>query len=86
MGAPLGLGRRPSGESGTVAAVPTIVNAVVDARAEPGVTDVDIPVTPEKVWRILKEKGCSRIGLSLRYALRLTAMRLRFFATLRMTV
>ena len=51
------LGAKGIGESGTVAAVPTIVNAVVDALAHLGVTHVDIPVTPEKVWRILKEKG-----------------------------
>ena len=34
-----------------------IVNAVVDALSHLGVTHVDIPITPEKVWRILKEKG-----------------------------
>ena len=33
------------------------LHAVVDALAHLGVTHIDIPITPEKVWRILKEKG-----------------------------
>ena len=40
-----------------VAAPPAIVNAVVDALAHLGVRHIDIPITPEKVWTILKEKG-----------------------------
>ena len=34
-----------------------IVNAVVDALAHLGVRHIDIPITPQKVWRILKDKG-----------------------------
>ena len=34
-----------------------VVNAVVDALAHLGVRHIDIPITPEKVWRILKDKG-----------------------------
>jgi carbon-monoxide dehydrogenase large subunit len=45
------------GESPTIAAVPAIVNAVVDALAPIGVRHVDIPVKAEKVWRILNDKG-----------------------------
>ncbi len=51
------LGAKGVGESATVGAPPAIVNAVVDALAHLGVKHVDIPITPEKVWRILKEKG-----------------------------
>jgi len=40
-----------------VGAPPAIVNAVVDALAHLGVRHIDIPITPEKVWRILKDKG-----------------------------
>jgi len=40
-----------------VGAPPAIVNAVVDALSHLGVTHVDIPMTPERVWRILKDKG-----------------------------
>jgi carbon-monoxide dehydrogenase large subunit len=51
------FGAKGVGESATVGAPPAIVNAVVDALAHLGVRHIDIPVTPEKVWRILKEKG-----------------------------
>ncbi len=34
-----------------------IVNAVIDALSHLGVKHLDIPMTPEKVWKILKEKG-----------------------------
>ncbi len=51
------FGAKGVGESPTVGAPPAIANAVVDALAHLGVTHVDIPITPEKVWRILKEKG-----------------------------
>jgi carbon-monoxide dehydrogenase large subunit len=45
------------GESATVGAPPAIVNAVVDALAHLGVKHFEIPITPEKVWKVLKEKG-----------------------------
>ena len=51
------LGAKGVGESATVGAPPAIVNAVVDALAHLGVRHVDIPITPEKVWKILQEKG-----------------------------
>jgi len=51
------LGAKGVGESATVGAPPAIANAVVDALAHLGVKHVDIPITPEKVWKILKEKG-----------------------------
>ncbi len=51
------LGAKGVGESATVGAPPAIVNAVVDALAHLGVTHIDIPITPEKVWTILKENG-----------------------------
>ena len=51
------LGAKGIGESATVGAPPAIVNAVVDALAHLGVRHIDIPITPEKVWNILREKG-----------------------------
>jgi aerobic carbon-monoxide dehydrogenase large subunit len=51
------FGAKGVGESATVGAPPAIVNAVVDALAHLGVKHIDIPVTPEKVWQILKDKG-----------------------------
>ena len=51
------FGAKGVGESATVGAPPAIVNAVVDALSHLGVKHIDIPMTPEKVWKILKEKG-----------------------------
>src|SRR6266436_827308 len=51
------FGAKGVGESATVGAPPAIANAVVDALSHVGVRHVDIPITPEKVWRLLKEHG-----------------------------
>ncbi|MGI9544718.1 MAG: molybdopterin cofactor-binding domain-containing protein, partial [Cyclobacteriaceae bacterium] len=51
------IGAKGVGESPTVGAPPAIANAIVDALAHLGVTHMDIPITPYKVWKILKEKG-----------------------------
>jgi carbon-monoxide dehydrogenase large subunit len=50
---------RRVGESATVGAPPAIANAVVDALRHLGVTHIDLPITPEKVWRVLKAKGAA---------------------------
>ncbi len=47
------LGVKGCGEAGCAGALPSVMNAVVDALSEYGVTHIDMPVTPEKVWRIL---------------------------------
>ena len=51
------LGARGIGESGTVGAPAAIANAVVDALWHLGVRHIDIPITPAKVWKLLREKG-----------------------------
>src|SRR5665213_52116 len=51
------IGAQGVGESATVGAPPAIVNAVVDALWHLGVRNVDIPMTPQKIWAILNEKG-----------------------------
>ena len=53
------IGAKGVGESATVGAPPAIVNAVVDALWHLGVRNIDIPMTPQKVWAILHEKGIS---------------------------
>ena len=53
------IGAKGVGESATVGAPAAIANAVVDALAHLGVTNIDIPITPWKVWNILHEKGVS---------------------------
>jgi carbon-monoxide dehydrogenase large subunit len=45
------LGVKGIGEAGTIAATPTVVNAVMDAL---GIKHLDMPLTPEKVWRALR--------------------------------
>ena len=51
------LGAKGAGETGTIAASPAIVNACVDALKHLGVTHIDMPVTSEKVWRLLDAKN-----------------------------
>lgn len=51
------IGAKGVGESATVGAPPAIANAVVDALRHLGVRHIDIPITPQKVWAILREKG-----------------------------
>jgi carbon-monoxide dehydrogenase large subunit len=41
------------GESATIAAAPAVVNAVVDALEPFGVEHIDMPITPESVWRAI---------------------------------
>ncbi len=53
------LGAKGVGESATVGSPAAIVNAVVDALSPLGVTHIDIPITPWKVWKILHEKGAT---------------------------
>ncbi len=47
------LGIRPAGEGGTTPALGAVVNAIVDALAEFGVTHVEMPATSERVWRAI---------------------------------
>jgi carbon-monoxide dehydrogenase large subunit len=50
------LGVKGCGEAGCAGALPSVMNAVVDALSEFGVTHIDMPVTAEKVWRILSNQ------------------------------
>ena len=47
------LGVKGVGEAGTIASTPTVYNAVMDALRPLGVTGIDMPLTPEKVWRAI---------------------------------
>ena len=53
------LGVKGVGETGTIAATPTVVNAVLDALSPLGISDLSMPFTPERVWRAIRdaEKG-----------------------------
>ncbi|MBI3043982.1 MAG: xanthine dehydrogenase family protein molybdopterin-binding subunit [Betaproteobacteria bacterium] len=49
------LGMRPAGEGGTTPALGVVINAVVDALADYGVRHVEMPATPERIWRAIHE-------------------------------
>jgi carbon-monoxide dehydrogenase large subunit len=48
------MGVKGVGEAGTIAAPPAVLNAVLDALAPLGVTQIDMPVSPERVWRAIR--------------------------------
>ena len=49
------LGVKGIGEAGTIAATPAIVNAVIDALRHEGISYIDMPLTPLRVWQALEE-------------------------------
>jgi len=49
------LGTKGCGEAGCAGSLVCIVNAVIDALAEYGVTEIDMPLTPERVWRAIQD-------------------------------
>ncbi len=49
------LGAKGVGEGGTVASTPTVMNAILDALAPLGITDIAMPATPERIWRALRD-------------------------------
>ncbi len=48
------LGAKGIGESGTIGATPAIQNAVIDALSHLGITHIDMPCSPERVWRAIR--------------------------------
>ena len=51
------LGVKGAGEAGVIGAIPTIISAVADALRPLGVRHIDMPVTPERVWRAIHGKS-----------------------------
>src|SRR5437016_6820254 len=51
------LGVKGVGEAGTIGCSPAVVNSVVDALAHLGVKHLDMPMTPEKVWKAIRQGG-----------------------------
>ena len=49
------LGVKGIGEAGTIVSTPTVINAIVDALAPLGITDIAMPATPERVWAAIRE-------------------------------
>jgi carbon-monoxide dehydrogenase large subunit len=49
------LGVKGCGEAGCAGAMPAIMNAIVDALSEFGISHIDMPATPQKIWRAIQE-------------------------------
>ena len=67
------LGTKGVGEAGTIASTPAVVNAVVDAVRHLGVNDIQMPCTPERVWKAIngprlrrRDGGCGDAALRAR--------------------
>jgi len=56
------LGVKGAGEAGTVGALPATMNAVMNALAEVGVTGLDMPATPNRVWRAIRDAGSAPVN------------------------
>ncbi|HZR70144.1 MAG TPA: xanthine dehydrogenase family protein molybdopterin-binding subunit [Burkholderiales bacterium] len=48
------LGVKGAGEAGTVGALPAVMNAIMDALAQVGVKELDMPATADRVWRAIR--------------------------------
>ena len=51
------LGVKGVGEAGTIGCSPAVVNSVVDALSGFGVRHIDMPLTPEKIWKLIQQGG-----------------------------
>jgi carbon-monoxide dehydrogenase large subunit len=55
------LGVKGVGEAGTIGSAPAVMNAIIDALSPYGITDLEMPATPERVWQaIAQAKGEAR--------------------------
>jgi len=55
------LGSKGVGEAGAIGSLPAVVNAVHDAVRHLGVRDLDVPCTPERIWRALHDRDVARV-------------------------
>ena len=51
------LGAKGAGEAGCSGALPAVMNAVIDALAEYGVSNIDMPATPYRVWQAIQNSS-----------------------------
>ena len=54
-GNPVKIGLIGAGEMGTIAATPAIANAVMDAIAHLGVEHIELPLTPQRIWKAINK-------------------------------
>ena len=56
------LGVKGVGEAGTIGCSPAVVNSVVDALSPLGVRHIDMPLTPEKIWKLIQQSKLTQQG------------------------
>ena len=56
------LGVKGAGEAGAVGALPVVMNAIMDALAPLGVKELNMPATPDRVWRAIRDGRCAQVG------------------------
>ncbi|MFQ5775297.1 MAG: xanthine dehydrogenase family protein molybdopterin-binding subunit [Kiloniellaceae bacterium] len=56
------MGAKGAGEAGSIGASPAVINAIVDALGPLGVRHIDMPATPERVWRAIREAEARGAG------------------------
>ncbi len=54
------LGVKGAGEAGCVGALPAVMNGIIDALSPHGIRHLDMPATPERVWRAIRAAGAAR--------------------------
>ena len=54
------LGVKGAGEAGTVGALAAVINAIVDALSRYGIEHIDMPATPERIWRTIQNAKAAR--------------------------
>jgi carbon-monoxide dehydrogenase large subunit len=59
------LGMRGGSEGGITPGLAVVANAIVDALSEFGVEHIELPATPERVWRAIQASGSQQQGLAL---------------------
>ena len=57
------LGVKGIGESGTIGAPPTVINALIDALKPLGVNHIDMPATPGRVWETIERARAERVAM-----------------------
>jgi len=50
------IGAKGAGESGCIGTPPAVVNAVIDALDDPATTSIELPMTPERIWRLARHR------------------------------
>ena len=58
------LGIRAGGEGGTTPALAVVINAVVNALSQFGITHMEMPATSERIWRAIREAKNKQGGIS----------------------